>query len=206
MTRFKLPASVLLMVAFGSAGARAEETLDTLLPPPGWLRRHAEELDVDEQTRQFLEELYKEKEPKYHQLKYKVERQANQLYTALDADELDEELIVRQMKSLLAAESDLKLYQVHVRISLLSQLSTRERRAARELAKREPPATNWQGTMAAKVERVRELGKRLADRGRPIAQIENRMQEIDKMVAAGRVVEGMRMLDVVVDELEASLE
>ncbi len=124
MERFTLLVTVMLLNAFGVTGVSAEETLDTLLPPPGWFRRHAEELNIDVQTRQRFEQMYKEKEPNYHQLKYKVERLANGLYPALVADELDEELIVKRMKALLEAESELKLYQVHVRISLLSQLTS----------------------------------------------------------------------------------
>ena len=142
----------------------------------------------------------------YHQLKYKVERLTNGLYPALVADQLDEKLIVKRMKALLEAERELKLYQVHVRVSLLSQVSPEQRRAARELAKRKPPGTNWRGGIAGKVDRVRELSKRLVDSGGSVTEIEKRMKEVDKTFAAGKVAEGFRMLDQVIQDLEDSLE
>ena len=194
-----------LLGTLGAAEMPAEETLDTLLPPPGWFRRHAEQLNIDAQTRQRIEQMYKEKEPKYHQLKYKVERLANQLYPALIANELSEESIVNGMKSLLKAENELKLYQVHVRVSLLSQVSSEQRQAARALAKQEPPATNWRGGVTAKVERVRELSKRLQESGRSITEIEKRMKEVDETIAAGNVDEGFGKLDQVIRSLEESL-
>jgi len=202
MKRLILLVSVTLLSAFGVTSVSAEETLDTLLPPPSWLRSRAEELNIDGQTRQDIEQTYKEKEPKYHENKYKVERLTGRLYTALVADELDEEMIVQRMKALLEAESELKLYQVHVRISLLSQVSSEQRRAARELAKRK----TWRGGMAAQVERVRQLSKRLKDSGESVTEIEKRMKEIDKTVAAGKVTEGARMLSQVIRDLEKSLE
>ncbi len=206
MERFTLLVTVMLLNAFGVTGVSAEETLDTLLPPPGWLSRHAEELNIDVQTRQHIEQMYKEKEPNYHQLKYKVERLVNGLYPALVADELDEQLIVKRMKALLEAESELKLYQVRVRISILSQVSSEQRRAARELAQRMRPATNWRGGIAGKVDRVRQLSKRLKDSGGSVTEIEKRMKDIDKTFAAGKVVESFRMLDQVIRNLEQSLE
>lgn len=207
MRRFTLLVSVTLLSAFGVTGVSAEETLDTLLPTPRRLRNRAEELNIDAQTRQRIEQMYKEKEPKYHEIKYKVERLTGRLYTALVADELDEEMIIKRMKALLEAESELKLYQVHVRISLLSQVSSEQRRAARELAKRElAPKAVWRGGMTAQVERVRQLSKRLKDSGGSVTEIEKRMKEIDKTVATGKVTEGARMLSQVIRDLEKSLE
>ncbi len=206
MKRFEMIVVVMLLSASGTASVLADETLDTLLPPPGWLRRNAAQLNVDESTKERIEELYQEKEPRYHQLKYKVERLAHRLYTVLAADDLDEQLIVKQMKALLEAESELKLHQVHVRVSLLSQVSSDQRLAARELLKEKPPATNWRGGIAAKVERIRELSKRLKDSGGSVTEVEKRMIKIDQLVAAGKVPEGVTMLDQVVHDLEDSLE
>ena len=109
------------------------------------------------------------------------------------------------MKALLEAENELKLYQVHVRISLFSQVSSEQRRAARALAKWKPDA-DWRGVMAARVERVRQLSKRLQDSGGSVTEIENRMKEIDSTIAAGKVTKAARMLDQVIRDLEKSLE
>jgi len=204
MKRFTLLFSVTLLSSIGVTGVSAEETLDTLLPPPFWLRSRADELKIDAQTRQRIEQTYKEKEPKYHELKDKIERLTIPLYTTLVAEELDEEMILKRMKALLKAENELKLYQVHVRISVLSRLSSERRRAARELAKRKPDA-DWQGVMKAKVERVRKLTKRLNDSGGLVSTIEKRMKDIEKTIAAGKVVEGARMLDQVIRNLETTM-
>ena len=83
MTHFSSPVTYIVLTALAVTNVSAEETLNTLLPPPGWFRRHAEELNIDAPTRQRLEQIYQEKEPRYHQLKYKVERLTNELYPAL---------------------------------------------------------------------------------------------------------------------------
>ena len=196
------PLAVLLLCVLSVTCASAEETIDTLLPPPGWLRRNADALNIDTETRESIERVYKEKEPTYHQLKYKVERLTNELYPQLVADKLDEELIVKRMKSLLKAENELKLYQVQVRISLLSQVSVAQRQAARKLAQQNPPPANWRGGVAAKVEKVRELSKQLVDRGESIKKTEKRMKEIDKAFADGKIDDGFRMLDQVISDLQ----
>jgi hypothetical protein len=205
MKRFTLLVSVTLLSAFGVTGVFAEETLDTLLPSPFWLRSRAEELNIDAQTRERLELTYQEKEPTYHEIKGKVERLTKRLYTALVADALDEDMIVKRMKALLEVENELKLYQIHVRISLLSQISAEQRRAVRDLAKWKLEG-DWRGAMFKKVERVRQLGKRLKDSGGSVTEIEKRMKETDKMIAAGTVTKAARMLDQVIRDLEKSLE
>ena len=206
MKRFTLLLTVMLLVAFDLASVRSEDTLDTLLPPPGWLRRRAVELDIEAQVRQRIEQMYKEKEPKYHQLKYKVERLAGALHTELVAEALDEERIVARMKALLEAENELKLYQVHVRVTLLAQVPAEQRRAARELAQQElADRKPWRGGLTAQVHRVQQLGKQLKESGGSIAVIEKRMSEIDKTVAAGKLWDAASMLEQVVRDLEESL-
>jgi len=195
-------ALILLLCGFSVSSTSAQETIDTLLPPPSWFRRHAEQLNVDTDTRDRIERVYKEKEPTYHQLKYKVERLAGELYPSLVADELDEELIAKRMKALLEAENALKLYQVHVRISVLSLVTAEQREAARELAKKSPPPANWRGGVAAKVERVRELSKKRVEKGESVKSIEQRMKQIDKAIADGEVSAGLDKLEELIRDLE----
>lgn len=64
------------------------------------------------------------------------ERLSSQLFMLLSDDELDEQVVSKQAKKLLEAENELKLYQLHVRISLLSKLSAEQRQAARIFAKK----------------------------------------------------------------------
>ena len=197
----------ILLCDFSSPNLLAGDHLDTLLPPPRWFRDHAKELGIDADVRERIEQTYQLKEPKYHQLKYKVERLASQLYTTLAVDDLDEKLINERMKSLLEAETELKLYQTHVRISLLSQATSEQRRAARELAKQSPPLTNknWRGGIAAKVNKVRALSQQIADAGKSIADIDKRMEEIDKVIAAGNVYGGVEKLNELIRDLQESL-
>lgn len=199
MNRFVL---LVLLSALAVTSISAQESIDTLLPPPGWFRRHAEQLGIDVDTRQKIEQVYQEKEPAYHQLKYKVERLAGELYPSLTADPLNEESIVQRMKALMKAENELKLYQVHVRVSILSQVSAEQRQAARELAEKTPPPTNWRGGVAARVERVRELCKHLIDSGESVTKVEERMKRIDKTFAQGAVVAGLEELDQLIRDLE----
>ena len=205
MKKFILLVLLSTASAMATTNLSAKETLDTLLPPPFWLRSRAEELNIDAQTRQQLEQIYQTKEPRYHEIKQQVQKLTKQLYTALIASELDEELITSRMKLLLEAENELKLYQIHVRISLLSQLTSEQRQDVRELARLRPEA-DWQGVLLSKVNRARTLSKQLATKGESIAEFKKRLQEIDKTIAAEKIFKASRMLDQVIRDLEESLK
>lgn len=207
MIRLCVLSIALLSIVSCSPGLWADEHLDTLLPPPRWFRDHAEELGITADVRKRIEQTYQAKEPEYHKLKYRVERLAGQLYTALAADDLNEELVADRMKSLLDAEAALKLYQVHVRMSLFAHATSGQRQAARDLANQSPqPNGNWRGGIAGKVSKVRELSKRVAGAGKSITEIEKRMQATDKMFAAGNVSAGVASLDAVIGDLEKTLK
>ena len=178
--------------------------LDTLLPTPFWLRSRADELNVDAEMKQRIEKTYQASEPKYHELKKIVEQRTKQLNNTLSADELDEKAILKRMQTLLDAENELKLYQVKVRISLLSQLSTEQWRMAQDLVKRKPDA-DWRGVMAAKVERVRQLVVRLKDSGNAVTEVEDRMKSIEATIADGKITSGARMLTQLISDIENTL-
>ena len=210
MNRFKLIAPVTILTIFCVATASAEswsatDPLDTLLPTPSWLRSRADELNVDAQTKERIEKKYKAAEPQYHEAKRKVEQLTKQLHETLVADELNEETILKRMRALLRAENELKLYQVRVRISLWSQLSAKQRRMARELARRKPEP-NFRKALESKVERIRQLSKLLKDSGGSVTELQKRMKNIEKTIAAGKIVQGARGLDQVIRKLEKALD
>lgn len=185
--------------------ASAGDTLDTLLPPPFWLRSHADALNVDTETKQRLEQIYAELEPGYHRLKEKVQKLTEPLYEQLTEDELNEAEILKRTQALLAAENELKLYQIRVRIALMSELSAEQRRAARELARRHPEP-DYRKVLNAKVEQVRELSEQLSNRGGSVEEVRQKMQEIEKALSDGKIIEGSRMLDQVIRGLKKALE
>lgn len=109
------------------------------------------------------------------------------------------------MKSLLEAENEIKLYQIHVRISLLSQLTPEQRQSVRDLARLKPEA-DWQRGLLTKMNRVRALSKQLAEKGKPLAGIEERLHEIDKTIANEKITRASKMLDQLIRDLENSLK
>jgi len=129
--------------------AMAEDTLDTLLPPPYQFRSHAEGLDVDAATRERIERMYKAAEPKYHDLLDALAQLTEALNAALVDDVFDEDAIARRMKTVLVVENELKLYQVHVRISLLSQVTAAQRKRARELVRKSSEDDPWNNEILA---------------------------------------------------------
>ena len=192
---------LVVLAPFALTNAKAEETLDTLLPPPFWLRSRAHELNINTQIRDSIEQAYMEEEPKYHDLKDEVLRLTERLHKTLIDDEFDRDVILRRMKALLDAENELKLHQVHVRVRLLSKLSTEQRQAVRELAKKKPEA-DWRGVMAAKVERVRQLGAEQKEFDKSIGEIEKQMKEIQENISSGKIYKAGRMLDQLIGDLE----
>ena len=186
-------------------GVIAEGTLDTMLPTPFWLRSRAEELGVDVATREQLEQTYQELEPRYHELKKRLEPLTGQFLEVVLTDQLDEELIVKRFTSLLQAETELKLHMVHVRGSLLSLLTAEQRRAAQKLSVTKPKA-DWRKVLADKVGRVRQLGKQLVAKKEPIADIEQRLTDIQETISEGLATEGGRQLSQLIGEMEERLK
>jgi len=178
-------------------------SLDTLLPTPFWLRSRAAELGVDDKTRADIEKAYQDLEPKYHELKKRVVQCNKRLNEGLTGEELDETTIHALMKELLEAESELKLYQTRVRVTLLSFLSKEQWRAAQELVKKKPEP-DWQGVMKTKVERVRTLGEQLKTKGSAVL-IAKPLYDIEKMISGGKIMAASRRLDNLIKELEAIL-
>ena len=186
-------------------GITADKTLDALLPPPFWLRSRAEELGIDRVTREQLEATYQSLEPRYHELKKSLVPTTKEFLDVVLADEFESESIQQRFESLLGAETDLKRYMSRVRASLLSLLSAEQRVAARKLAK-EKPEGDWRKVVSDMVDRVRDLGKRLAARGEPIADVQTRLSDAEGLIAEGMVTEGARKISQLVRDLEQRLD
>lgn len=198
---------LLLSLSANAAGQGWSETesLDALLPTPLWIRSRADELNIDQATQQQIQKTYLAMEPKYHELKRTVEAKTAKLNATLTVDELDEDLTLNRMRDLLEAESALKLYQVQVRLKLLSSLSVDQWRQAQDLVKRKPKS-NWQKVMRDKIERVRQLSQTVQNANGSIADIEGKLQAIAETTAAGKVTESARALDRIIVDLESRLE
>ena len=127
----------------------ALELLDALLPTPHLLRSRADDLNIDAPTLVRINETYKAAEPHYHKLVGEL-RQTTQHLDDLLTDpqfnsRFDEEAIAAESAMLLKAENRLKLYQVGVRIALLSQLSAEQRQGARNFASEKLEEARWRG-------------------------------------------------------------
>lgn len=190
------------LILFSIVSVHAEETLDTLLPPPFFFRKNAEQIGVDAVTRERIEKMYKAAEPEYHKLKAVVEQRTLDLYKFLVADQLDEEEINQRMKSLLDAESKLKLYQVHVRITLLSQVSAKQRQAIRDLATGKKP--DVRKDLGAKVEAIRRLSEQYKKQGGSLRDVQKQMAVIQKSIDSGNSEQAAKLLDELIKELKKS--
>ena len=204
MRRLPILTAWALLTFFCPTNASSDDALDKLLPTPFWLRSRADELNIDAATKKRIEDHYKAAEPKYHAAKKKVADRTRELHKTLGAEKLDQARILKQMQALLDAETELKLYQVRVRLKLLALLSAKQLKNARELVKRKPKG-DFRKVLADKVARVRQLGKRVKDRGGSIADVEKRMKDIEKLIATGKILQGARMLDQVIRDLEKRL-
>ena len=115
------------------------------------------------------------------------------------ADNLEERAIVSRFDTLLNNEMELKLYMMHVRTSLFSEVSAEVRRASRELAK-DKPKGDWRKVLSDKVGRVHELRERLNAKGQ--SEVETRVANIERVISDGLIVRGARQLDQLIEELE----
>ena len=183
----------------------ADGMLDTLLPSPFWLRSRAQELGIDAAKREKLEQTYQDMEPRYHKLSRQLEPFKNAFREAVLAEDLDEELIVKRFTVLLEAETQLKLYMLHVRGSLMSLLTADQRRAAQRLSQEKPKA-DWQKVLRDKVRQVRKLGGQLAALGESVADIEEQLANIEERISEGMVTEGGQQLSQLIDKIENRLK
>ncbi len=145
MNRLLALALFVFIFVFLPANALALDSLDALLPTPYLLRSRADDLNIDAATQARIEQMYQAAEPKYHELKRKLEQFTEQLNAALVEDEYDTAKIQQRMKATLEAENELKLYQVRVRISLLSQVTADQRQGARNFASERLEESRWRG-------------------------------------------------------------
>jgi len=202
MVHIKMLIATFVLTSAVAGASSAGESVDTLLPPPRWTFNHADALKIDPQVRKDMEKLYREAEPGYHEAVGKVQARTKSLHETLVRDELDQETILKRMKKLLEAETEVKLYQVKVRMSLLSKLSSEQRAKARQLARREPEV---QKALEAKVRKVQELAERIKQSGQSVDEIRDRMEDIGKVIRVGRHDEGSKMLDQLLKQLESAL-
>ena len=197
--------SILLLACCPATSSPAEDTLDTMLPNPFWLRSRLDDLDVDAETRKQIVDTYYESEPEYHRLKKAFGEESAKVQAAIAGDEFDQMAILAQMSAALKAEAELKLYQTKVRVTLLSKLSDEQRRRAQALAK-EKPRPIIKNILREKVERIREMGGHLAEAGKPAEDLPERLQEIETAIKSGKTLEAGKMLGRLTVELEAALE
>ena len=142
--------SVLFLLAHLGVAAKATgiEALNAILPTPHLLRSRADDLKVRETTKQQIEKLYKAAEPKYHQLKRKLDDHVGELEVALLAEPFNKSNISKCTQAVLSAENELKLYQVRVRIRLLSEITSDQRQGARNYASERHEEARWNGVVA----------------------------------------------------------
>ena len=127
------------------AGAclHAEDTLDTLLPKPKPFLEMANALNVDGATKSKIEMRYQSAKLEYLKLNTRLDSLMRPLFIELIGDTLNSDKIKDQMGKVLDAENDLKIFQVKVRISLLSQISSAQLMQARAIAKAGAKKEEW---------------------------------------------------------------
>jgi hypothetical protein len=148
MKRFQCLVALALISDCLLTNVSALDTLDALLPTPSLLRSRADDLNVDESARARIEQMYKAAEPKYHDLKKKLQGRTRRLHAALVDDQFDTGEIAQQMKKVLETENELKLYQVRVRVRLLSEVTAEQRQRARNFASEQLEEARWKGIVA----------------------------------------------------------
>jgi hypothetical protein len=153
MKRFTMVYVVMMLYTCCGTSAWALDSLDALLPTPYLLRSRADDLNIPTETLAQINQSYKTAEPKYHELKRELDDRTQRFYTMLVDSQFnnhfDAEAIVTQMKGVLQAETNLKLYQVRVRVTLLSHVTVEQRQQARNYASEKAEEAKWRGDVLA---------------------------------------------------------
>lgn len=196
-----LAVALLSLCCLGSA--KAGDSIDQLLPSPHWIFHHAGVLKIDEQTREQLDQVFRAAEPDYHAAVAKVEAASRELHESLTADDVNQPVILERMKTLLNAETEVKLIQVRVRTTFMTKLSVGQRQKIREIAARRP---GLEKVVESKVRRIQQLAEQVKQQGKSIELVQRHMEGIQNVIKHGDLEKSSMLLDEVIFRLESDLK
>lgn len=203
MKRMQQLLAVTLLSMWCLGSAVAGDSIDQLLPSPHWIFHHADVLQIDEPTREQLEQVFRAAEPDYHAAVAKVEAASKELHESLTADDVNQPVILERMKKLLDAETEVKLIQVRVRTTLMTKLSVGQRQKIRQIAARRP---GLEKVVESKVRRIQQLAEQVKQQGQSIELVQRHMEGIQKVIQSGNLEKSSSLLDEVIFRLESDLK
>jgi len=105
-------------------------------PPHEVIRKHADELGIDDETVQAIVDIAENARDEMHALHQVVRKESRALRGLLDADEPDRRAVHRQVDVLKSAEAAVQKQQLTTLIEIRSHLTLEQRDAIKELHQR----------------------------------------------------------------------
>jgi Spy/CpxP family protein refolding chaperone len=186
--------------------ADKDNPIEMELFPPEFLFSEHEALGLSETQVQDLLATVQEAQPKFQSLKGQLEERAKALKEALHQPKPDIAQTEEKLRTMLAQENEMKIFQMHLMLTLRDKLTPEQVEKARQLRPHFTGANPTEGLaerLQAKFEKLRGLVEARAAGGPPPEDIVAKAQEIRQLVEGGKPVDAERQLDALLSSLTA---
>jgi hypothetical protein len=174
--------------------------------PPDFLFAQREALGLSEAQLQELQTIVQNAAPKFEDLKGLLEVRTKALHEALLESKPDIAQTDEKLRAMLAQENQMKIFQVHLLLTLREKLTGEQVQKARQLRPQfTPGSTNPADGLAerlqGKFQKLRTLIEARAANGQPPEDIVSKARDIQQLVQNGKPLEAERKLDELLSTL-----
>jgi Spy/CpxP family protein refolding chaperone len=192
--------------ALAEPAAENANPIELELFPPEFLLSQREALGLTETQLQNLQTVMEGVQPKFQSLKGELEEKVNAVKDALHQPKPDIAQTDEKLRAMLAKENEMKLFQVHLMLTLRDKLTPEQVEKARQLRPHFNSANVTEGLaqrLQAKFEKLRSRVEALAAGGQPPEDVIAKAREIQQLVQDGKPLDAEKQLDALLSKLAA---
>jgi Spy/CpxP family protein refolding chaperone len=182
-----------------------DNPIEMELFPPELLFSQHEALGLSDTQMHELQATIQDAQPKFESLKGQLEERTKALKDALHQPKPDIAQTEEKLRTMLAEENEMKVFQLHLMLTLREKLTPEQVEKARQLRPHFNGANPNQGLaerLQAKFAKLRGLVEARAAGGAPPEEIVAKAQEIRQLVEGGKPNDAERELDALLSTLE----
>ena len=203
MKRKFQPCVVFIMACISVAAADEPvyDPIHALLFPPEVLIQHRKQLGLTDEQMQRIRGRLEELGPKVQEWQSRLNRAVGRLAELLSADTVDEEIALKQLDEVLTREKGLKRMHLRIMIQIRNELKPEQRKIAAMLKRTPQSNEDVEQRLKAKISRIENRVRSLADSGQPPFDAIGLMQKFPELMENGQVNEAEALLDRVLTTL-----